>query len=402
MPTKICLVGVSGFGNVHYHDVLRGVESGRLQIVGSTIINPDEERGKVQKLQSLGCRVHQNFEAMLDAHSDEAELCLIPTGTPLHKTMTIAAVEAGMNVLVEKPAAGAMQDVLAMQRAADDNHRVIGIAFQHHYDPGTHKAKRLLLEGRIGELRRIKCRAAWPRPEKYYARNSWAGSLRQGETWVLDSPANNALAHELALMLFWAGGAERETAFPVSVEGELYRAYDIESADTTALRFITDTDREVLFLASHACESQTESYITAEASEGRIEWTRRAWQMYDKADKMIDEWATPEMDILRDGMIDAVIDASQGDDVFYCPPRLASAQTLAINAAHSAQEIQTIAPPYLMAEEGRRWISDIDQALLNAFEGNKLFSEMEAPWAIEPSRFKIPQNTKAYPIKKDQ
>ncbi len=401
MPTKVCLVGVSGFGNMHYNDVLRGVESGRLEIVGAAIINQNEEREKVKRLQSLGCRVHETFDAILAAHGGETDLCMIPTGTPLHKPMTIAAVEAGMNVLVEKPAAGAIQDVLAMQRAADEHQKTVGIAFQHHYDPGTLKAKRLLLDGRIGEISRVKCRAAWPRPQSYYDRNAWAGSLRQGETWVLDTPANNALAHELALMLFWAGDAQRESTFPVAVEAELYRAYDIESADTTALRFATDTGCEVLFLASHACETQTDSYITVEASGGRIEWTRRSWQMYDSQGKMIEEWITPDGAKLRDGMIDAVIAASRGEDVFYCPPLLASAQTLAINAAHSATEIQTVSPPHQIEADGRRWIKGIDQVLVDAFGSGKLFSEIGAHWALKPERFEIPRDVKSFPIQED-
>ena len=65
--------------------------------------------------------------------------------------------------------------------------------------------------------RRITVRAQWPRGASYYARNNWAGRLRVGSAWVLDSPVNNAFAHFLMLALFWAGDTPTAASPPESL-----------------------------------------------------------------------------------------------------------------------------------------------------------------------------------------
>ena len=200
--TSVCIIGVSGFGRVHYEMLLNEHAAGTVEIVGATIINQDEEAEKCAHLRALGCRIFDDYEAMLRALAGKAELCLIPTGTPLHKTMTIAALKAGMHVYVEKPAAGCIQDVRAMQQASCAADKLVAVGYQHMYAPSTLEIKRQILDGLIGKVEAIKCRVLWPRGHDYYQRNNWAGRLRVDDTWVLDSPFNNAVAHELMMMLF--------------------------------------------------------------------------------------------------------------------------------------------------------------------------------------------------------
>ena len=46
----------------------------------------------------------------------------------------------------------------------------------------------------------------WPRDERYYSRNGWAGVKRTNDgTWILDSPTNNACAHFLHNMFYVLG-----------------------------------------------------------------------------------------------------------------------------------------------------------------------------------------------------
>ena len=59
----------------------------------------------------------------------------------------------------------------------------------------------------FGRPRRFSTLCCWPRDLAYYRRNTWAGRLRDPDTggWVLDSPANNAMAHFLHNLLYLAG-----------------------------------------------------------------------------------------------------------------------------------------------------------------------------------------------------
>jgi hypothetical protein len=136
---------------------------------------------------------------------------------------------------------------------------------------GRHSGlKRDLLEGRYGRPLRLATLCAWPRDRAYYRRNSWAGRLRDRDSgaWVLDSPANNAMAHFLHNALFVLGPAMAHSALPAAVTAELARAYPIDSADTAACRVMTDGGCEVLFLASHVTERPIEPRFASNAGRG--------------------------------------------------------------------------------------------------------------------------------------
>ncbi|MFW5857727.1 MAG: Gfo/Idh/MocA family protein, partial [Planctomycetota bacterium] len=240
-PLRTAIIGVSGFGDVHYQDLLREADAGRLQPVAATIINPDDEAEKCACLRNHGAALFVDYQEMLRQHAGGLDLCLIPTGIALHAPMSRAALAAGAHVYVEKPIAATVEDADAMAAAAEAAGRVLAVGYQNMYDPGLHVLKERIVAGAIGAVESVACWGCWPRPDSYYARNGWAGRLRVGEAWVLDAPFNNAFAHYVMLSLFLAGAEARTRARPTAVEAELYRARPaIESPDTAAIRVTTD------------------------------------------------------------------------------------------------------------------------------------------------------------------
>lgn len=373
---KACIIGISGYGRVHYNLLTAEQAAGNVEIVGATVINQDEEQEKCAHLRSIGCRLFDDYRVMLKELSGTADLCCIPTGTPLHRPMTVAALEAGMHVFVEKPVAGSMADVQAMQAAADQAGRRVAVGYQQMYDPTTLELKRAILDGRIGAVNCIKCRVAWPRDSAYYNRNGWAGKLRVDNTWVLDSPMNNAVAHDLMMMLFLAGPTVEQAATPRSVEAELYRANNIESADTVGLRVQTDTGIPLLFYATHACNRSFGPELQARGTDGTILWT------HNKAVIETPTGGKQALDKLPDGplrkrMIRSVLDMAAGGDSFYCDLDVASRQTMVITKAHEVSEIQPVAGERVLLDNGavRTVIPGIEEVIENAFAQEILFHD---------------------------
>lgn len=382
---RTCMIGVSGFGRTHYQDLLREVEKKRMQAVGACIINQEEEVEACQTLRNLGCTLFTDYKEMLC--NCEADLCMIPTGTPLHRPMSIAAVEAGMHVFVEKPVAATVQDAFAMQEAAESCGKFMAIGYQDMYPSHTMQVKRALLAGEIGTIQAIKGWAVWPRPDSYYQRNNWAGKLRIGDTWVLDSPYNNALAHEVMQMLFYAGATERTAATPVAVEAELYRANPIESADTCALRIHTQTGIPIYVFFTHAGEVNGPPHIEIRGDQGTIAWERSDSSKLIWADGSSREWPA---ETIRDSIYDALLARIAGEDTFICDVPLAIQQTKTMNAVHEASPIHTIPnkhcdrKPY--KNSTKTVIHGIDRLMRRAFEEETLFSELGGvPWA-QPAR----------------
>ena len=70
----------------------------------------------------------------------------------LHAPASIAALEAGLHVLVEKPIAITLEQVDAMASAAERQGKTLMVAESVRFNPVHQEAARLVQEGKIGEL----------------------------------------------------------------------------------------------------------------------------------------------------------------------------------------------------------------------------------------------------------
>ncbi len=158
-----------------------------------------------------------------------------------------------------------------MLRAKRRSGRMVAVGFQWSFSEAVRKLKADILSGVLGRPLRLRCLYLWSRDEAYYLRNDWAGKKRDilGR-WILDSPANNALAHDLHNMLFVLGRSHDRCALPVRVQAELYRAHDIENYDTAACRIRTSEGAEVLFYASHAVDLDLGPVFSYEFEKGTV------------------------------------------------------------------------------------------------------------------------------------
>jgi predicted dehydrogenase len=173
--------------------------------------------------------------------------------------------------MCEKPAAGSVDDVDAMIAARDASNLPVAIGFQDVYAPDMQDLKRRLRAGEFGTPHTVTVIGCWPRNATYFGRNTWAGKLKRGETWVLDSPANNALAHYIHLALFLLGtGARDACASPLTVEAELYRANAIENFDTCSLRIAVAGGCTMLVFFSHACATTVEPEIEIDTDRTQL------------------------------------------------------------------------------------------------------------------------------------
>jgi predicted dehydrogenase len=383
---RAALVGVSGYARWHLLMAMEQALVGRLQLVGVTIINPTEEPMICARLSRQGIPVFNRWEDMLRALSGRLDLLLLPTGIQWHAPMTIAALQAGANVLVEKPLAATLQEIDAITAAQATTARLVAVGFQDLYVPAAHDIKHRILAGEIGPLRQITVCARWPRPSTYYARNSWAGSLRTTEGWVLDSPANNALSHFLMLALFWAGEQATTAAVVTELAAELYRVNPIESFDTISLAARTARGVAINFYGTHAGQTERAPEIRLQGATGQISWIYE--KQYTVAVGSAAPLITPVPEQLdtRLSVLEAVINRLHGASSFIVEPNLARAHTRLINALHQFFPIHTVAAPHQFLDQppagsGYR-LQNIDALLDEAAERNVLLSETAAPWAV--------------------
>ena len=382
---RVALVGVSGFAGVYFESLLPLAAEGVIELGAAAVINAADEPEKVSALRAAGCRIYGSFDEMLSREAGAIDLCIIPTGIHLHASMTISALAAGCNVLLEKPAAATYAQLQKMREAERRSGRFIAVAYQHMYAPETMRLKEALLRGRIGEVQTIKCFGLWPRDAAYYSRNDWAGRVKLGNSWVLDAPFNNALAHWLNLALFFAGAEKECGAKPAAMECELYRARNIQSTDTACFRIVEESGKRILLWVSHACLRNVGPTLEVRGSRGEAVWAQSDIRIRDRKGESIfspcSSWTA-----VRNHLLDAVFARIAGRPSFICGLDIAGLQTLCSNAAFDSAPIHSIGRAHLDGSAEAPGIAGIEEDTCRAFAEEKLWGEMLLPWAVPASR----------------
>jgi predicted dehydrogenase len=90
--------------------------------------------------------------------SPEVQAVIIATPHDLLADVTVAALEAGKHVLVEKPAARNLRELEPVLKAASRGASVVRVGFNHRHHRAMRKAKKLLLEGALGPLMYVRGR----------------------------------------------------------------------------------------------------------------------------------------------------------------------------------------------------------------------------------------------------
>src|SRR5712664_1887152 len=95
-----------------------------------------------------------SYDALLADPEVEAVYISLPNS--MHCEWSIKALEAGKHVLCEKPLSRHLSEVEAAFDAADRAGKLLSEAFMYRHNPQTKRAKQLVDEGAIGELRLIR------------------------------------------------------------------------------------------------------------------------------------------------------------------------------------------------------------------------------------------------------
>ena len=249
----VALVGIAGYGGQFVRTLLDHAEGQGLKVVAAVARRP-ERCDRLDELKAAGAVVYPDLDAFYAEAT--ADLVIISSPIQLHCDFTCKCLEHGSSVLCEKPIAATVQEALRMADAEARAPGFVSIGYQWSFADAILALKKDIMAGDFGRPRRLKTFVSWPRRQSYYERNDWAGAKKDADgNWILDSPANNATAHDLHNMLFVLGDTRETSARPAQVQAELYRANPIENFDTAAMRVRTDQDVEILFYTSHAVPS---------------------------------------------------------------------------------------------------------------------------------------------------
>ena len=178
------LTGLGSWAGELCDRLLREAMSGSPRAVLAGVCARPEARPveRVAALERQGIPIVQEFDDLL---KQDLECIWLPLPIHLHREYTGRALAAGKHVLCEKPAAGIVDDVDAMIAARDSSGLLCAVAFQDMYQPAVWELKQRLLAGEFGVILSASVLGCWPRGQRYYTRNDWAGALKRDDRWVL-------------------------------------------------------------------------------------------------------------------------------------------------------------------------------------------------------------------------
>jgi predicted dehydrogenase len=146
---KFAIAGCGLIGQKRLKTVLRGHV-----LTGAS----DPAAGRAEKLvaQAPGARVFDDWRAMV--RSPDVDAVIVATTNDALAPVTLAALEAGKHVIVEKPGARSAEELAPLLEAQRRSGTRVHVGFNHRYHPGLQKARQLLDQGALGPLMFIRGR----------------------------------------------------------------------------------------------------------------------------------------------------------------------------------------------------------------------------------------------------
>lgn len=391
---SVLLVAINGYGSYYVNALLDLEAQGQAKIVG--IADPMAARcEKLAELTAHGAPVFESVDAFYAAGL-RADLATIASPIQFHCDQSCTALAHGSAVLCEKPVGARLEEADRMMAAEQAAGRFLAIGYQWSFSRAIQALKADVIAGRYGAPRRLKTCVLWPRGSHYFARNNWAGRIKDGAgRWVLDSPVNNATAHYLHNMLYVLGDRSDTSARPVEVQAELYRANAIETFDSCAMRVRTACGAEILFFTSHTVEHQENPEIVFEFERGAVRYSEKATgaQIVGTfSDGSTCHYGDPSADP-RTKLLDCLAAVRDRSRKIACGVPAARMHTACVNA------LQGI-PVTVFAKDQVRavtrdnsgtltFVPGIDTLFSDAFKANALPSETQAPLATPAHSVRI-------------
>ncbi len=395
-PVKIGVVGCGGYA----HQLIIRIQTTPLyaEITAVTSRDPDSDGAKY--CRAHGIRVFQSIDELLAWGG--FEVVVNPTPIHLHSEITKQCLAAGFPVWMEKPPVATLQDLDDLTAASRSAGLPVAVCFNSLYSFRARQLKAELVAGKYGKIKRIKSLGAWVRTDAYFTRNGWAGALKKGDRWILDGDINNPFAHVVCNGLFFAGRAQNALANPVSVQAELYRANQIESEDTSAIRIITREGIEILSWLTLACRDESDPDTIIETEKATIRFINLHQVEITFSDGTVEFRDSYKENRLE--MIEHLCRTMRSDEPLICALADTRPFTLAVNAAfESVGTINTIPAEALdcvtvRETEKQVAITGMGNILKKAFEANALFSETGVPWARASEPFST-ENYTHFPVR---
>ena len=145
------MIGVGAFGRNHARVYRQLQQAGSVRLVG--VVDPDTARAD-GVAREFGCRGFGSVEQMLSTYS-EVQAASVAVPTVLHLEVARTLMEAGVDVLIEKPLAATLGEADELMRLASAHKRVAQVGHLERFNPAVRATLPLISRPMFFEVHRL-------------------------------------------------------------------------------------------------------------------------------------------------------------------------------------------------------------------------------------------------------
>jgi len=250
---KFAILGCGNIGSRHAAK-LQGVVNARL--VGVCDVMPDRARALGEQYH---CPHFLSLEELIK--NTDADYINICTPSGLHAEHSISSLEAGFNVLCEKPMALSVADARRMVDAAHRVNKSLFVVKQNRYNPPVRYIASLIEQGKLGRPLMSTINMYWNRTDAYYASEAWRGTQKFERSTLFSQ-----VSHFADLMIYFMGKPIRVAAF---MGRQNHDAIEIDDTGVVSIQFQNGAIGSLNYTTC-ATEKNFEGSITLIYSEGTV------------------------------------------------------------------------------------------------------------------------------------
>lgn len=237
------VVGIGNMGSSHCKWLDGGMVTNAV-LSAACDINPVKiENIKKQLKHPESVRFYDDAETMFKSGDVDAVIIAVPHYD--HPRLSIAALDAGLNVVCEKPAGVYTKQVKEMNARAAKSDKIFALMFNQRTNLLFKKMRDMVAEGAVGNIKRTNWIITnWYRSQSYYDSGSWRATWAGEGGGVLFNQA----PHNIDLFQWITG------MMPVSVRSFCYfgKWHDIEVEDDVTAYFEYANGATGVFVTSTA------------------------------------------------------------------------------------------------------------------------------------------------------
>ena len=170
MKHNVCVVGYGGMGGWHAQFALK---SDVVDLKGIYDIKPE----RIKAAEKNGIYAYSSLEEVLNDES--VDIITIATPNDVHEEIAIKALNAGKNVISEKPVTMTLDSLQKMIDAANKNGKVFSVHQNRRWDHDFRIVRDLVQSGELGEIYNIESRVQGSRgiPGDWRAKKEFGGGM---------------------------------------------------------------------------------------------------------------------------------------------------------------------------------------------------------------------------------